>query len=218
MIDTAAIQSELQQAFPEASVDLIANDSPSNQVSLLISASHLTEIGKWLRDHAEYAFDYLSNVTGVDRLDEVVKEKVKKTEVVDGEEVEKEETLERSIPGYLEVVYHLYSMAKRHGPLVLRVRTGNRTDDVAVPSVTPIWRSAELQEREVFDLYGVHFDNHPDLRRLLMWDEFEDHPMRKDYQDPDDFEYEPTPHGAVLERAKAHQAADAPADEPSASS
>ena len=73
-----------------------------------------------------------------------------------------------------------------------------------LPSLTPVWRSAEYQEREVFDLYGVLFDGHPDLRRLLMWDDFVDHPMRRDYVDPDDYEYEPTAHGEVLERAKLH--------------
>jgi NADH-quinone oxidoreductase subunit C len=50
----------------------------------------------------------------------------------------------------------------------------------------------------------VKFDGHPDLRRILMWDTFKDHPMRKDYVEPDDYEWEPTPHGAVLEKAKAH--------------
>jgi NADH-quinone oxidoreductase subunit C len=86
------------------------------------------------------------------------------------------------------------------------MRTGNRGDQVELPSLTPIWRSAEFQEREVFDLYGVVFAGHPDLRRLLMWDEFQDHPMRRDYVEPDDFEYEPTPHEAVLARADAHKA------------
>jgi NADH:ubiquinone oxidoreductase subunit C len=50
-----------------------------------------------------------------------------------------------------------------------------------VASVTPIWRGAEFQEREVYDLYGVRFEGHPDLRRILMWDGFQGHPMRKDY-------------------------------------
>ena len=73
-----------------------------------------------------------------------------------------------------------------------------------MPSLTPIWRSAEFQEREIFDLYGIRFDGHPDLRRILMWDEFEDYPMRKDYREPDDYEWEPTPHDDVLEKAKQH--------------
>jgi len=102
------------------------------------------------------------------------------------------------------VVYHLYSVALRQGPLVLRMRTADR-ERTHLPSLTPLWRSAEFQEREIFDLYGVHFDGHPDLRRLLMWDEFKDHPMRRDYVDPDDYEYEPTAHAEVLERARQHQ-------------
>jgi NADH-quinone oxidoreductase subunit C len=82
--------------------------------------------------------------------------------------------------------------------------TGDRDANVHLPSLTPVWRSAELQEREIFDLFGVVFDGHPDLRRLLMWDEFQDHPMRRDYVDPDDYEYEPTAHDEVLRRANQH--------------
>ena len=204
MSETESVLARIQTAFPEASVELISNDSPSEQNSLLIAPENLDAVARWLRDEPELSYDYLSNVTGIDRLDETVKEKVKKKAIVDGEEVETEETLERLIPGYLEVVYHLYSMTHRRGPLILRARTGNRSDQVTLPSLTPIWRSAEFQEREIFDLYGIHFESHPDLRRLLMWDEFEDFPMRKDYVDPDDYEYEPTPHGAVLDRAKTH--------------
>jgi NADH-quinone oxidoreductase subunit C len=118
-----------------------------------------------------------------------------------------EETKKTVTPGYLEAVYHLYSMAKKHGPVILRMRTANRTDQVEMPSLTPVWRAAEFQEREVFDLYGIVFTGHPDLRRILMWDEFKDYPMRKDYMDPDDYEYEPTAHDEVLKRAQAHQAA-----------
>ena len=106
--------------------------------------------------------------------------------------------------GFLEVLYHLYSTSRREGPLVLRARTVDREKQNQIPSVVAVYRSAEFQEREIFDLYGVEFTGHPDLRRILMWDEFEDHPMRKDYVAPDDYEYEPTPHDAVLEKAKAH--------------
>jgi len=108
----------------------------------------------------------------------------------------------------LETVYHLYSMEKRQGPLVLRLRTANRTDQTELPSLTPVWRSCEFQEREIYDLYGVVFTGHPDLRRILMWDEFKDFPMRKDYVEPDDYEYEPTPHDEVLTKSKAHYPAE----------
>ena len=109
------------------------------------------------------------------------------------------------MPGYLEVVYHLYSLKNKLGPLVLRTRTGNREDEVSVPSLTSVWKSAEFQEREAFDLFGIQFSGHPDLRRILMWDEFEDFPMRKDYVAPDDCEYEPTPHDEILERVNARR-------------
>ncbi len=118
-----------------------------------------------------------------------------------------EETQEEFFPGYLEAVYHLYSMTHKHGPVIIRMRTSDRAEGARLPSLTSVYRSAEFQEREIFDLYGVHFEGHPDLRRILMWDEFEDSPMRKDYREPDDYEYEPTPHDEVLERATQHQSA-----------
>ena len=195
-----AILGQIREAFPKAKISLIPNPSPSNQNSLLIAAADLLEIAQWLRGQAEPSFDYLSNLTGVDWPEKTVKEKIKAKALREGEETET--TVEKTIPGFLEVVYHLYSVSIRKGPLILRVRTGDRRDQVAVPSLAAVWRSAEFQEREVYDLYGVIFKGHPDLRRLLMWEEFEDFPMRKDYVEPDDYEYEPTPHGSVLEKSQ----------------
>jgi NADH-quinone oxidoreductase subunit C len=77
-------------------------------------------------------------------------------------------------------------MEKKHGPVILRMRTADRGEGTHLPSLTPVWRSAEFQEREAFDLYGIVFDGHPDLRRILMWDGFVDYPMRKDYVPPPD--------------------------------
>lgn len=108
-------------------------------------------------------FDYLSNVTGVDWLAQ----------------------------GEFEVVYHLYAMRRGAriargqdpggplGPVVLKVRVPR--DQPVVPSVTSLWPSALWQEREVYDLMGIRFEGHPDLRRIYLWDEYEDHPLRKDY-------------------------------------
>lgn len=102
---------------------------------------------------SEHKLDYLSNLTAADYLQ------------------------------YLETVYHLYSMAKKTGPLVLRVRVPR--DNAKVPSLVPIYRSAEFQEREAFDTYGITYEGHPDMRRIFMWDGFEGFPMRKDYVQED---------------------------------
>src|ERR1700722_5064251 len=201
-MDLKKIKSDIEAAIPGCRVQLVVNGSPSGQHSLLLDREHALEVAKFLRDDPGLHLDYLSNVTGVDWLDKEVSEKVKVKKLVNGAEQEVEEVRKTRTPGYLECVYHLYSMEKKHGPLVLRLCTGNRTDQVTLPSFTPIWRSAEFQEREVFDLYGIVFEGHPDLRRILMWDEFEDHPMRKDYVEPNDYEYEPTPHDDVLEKSR----------------
>ena len=169
------IKSAIEAAVPGATVEIALNPNPSLQPSLRIAPECALAVAKFLRDDEELRLDYLSNVTGVDW------------------------------PDSLEAVYHLYSVEKKHGPLILRMHTVNRTDQVELPSLTPIWRSAEFQEREIFDLYGIVFTGHPDLRRLLMWEGFKDHPMRRDYVEPDDFEYEPTAHDEVLKRAQAHQ-------------
>ena len=200
------IKNPAELAARGAKIDIIVNPGPAQQSSLLIDHEHAVAVAKFLRDHPVLSFDFCSNVTGVDWLDRTIKKTTKVKQIVDGVEKEVYQTTEEKIPGYLEAVYHLYSIELKHGPLIIRMRTANRTDAARLPSLTPVWRSAELQEREIFDLYGVRFNGHPDLRRILMWDEFVDHPMRKDYVQPDDFEWEPTPHDEVLERAKQHYA------------
>ena len=76
-----------------------------------------------------------------------------------------------------EVVYLLYSM-KRQQRLRLKIKVG---DSESVSSVESIWKAADWLEREVYDLFGISFDNHPDLRRILLWDGYEGHPLRKDF-------------------------------------
>ena len=201
------IKSRVESALPGAKVEIIPNPGPANQPSLLIDHEHAPAVAQFLRDDSALRLDHCSNVTGVDWPERTVKKTIKVKTVVDGVEKEVDQTTEDKIPGYLEAVYHLYSMSLKHGPVIIRMRTADRAQGVTLPSLTPIWRSAEFQEREIFDLYGIRFQGHPDLRRILMWDEFEDHPMRKDYQEPDDYEYEPTPHDEVLERAKQHHSA-----------
>lgn len=187
-----------------ATVEMVPNGSPGGVPSLLVDNAHALAIAKFLREDPSLRLDYASNVTGVDWLDAVVQEKQKVKQVVEGVEREIEQTTEFKKPGYLEVVYHLYSMELKHGPLILRLRTANRGDNARVASLTPVWRGAEFQEREAYDLFGITFEGHPDLRRILMWEEFKDFPMRKDYVEPDDYEYEPTPHDDVLEKTQRH--------------
>ena len=121
--------------------------------SLIVPKERWIEVAKFLKNDPEYSLDYLSSVTGTDYKD------------------------------YLEAVYHLYSIEKKEGPLVIKVRTD--VEKSLLPSVTPIWRSAEFQEREAYDLVGIHFEGHPDLRRILMWEGFAHHPLRKDYVQDD---------------------------------
>jgi NADH-quinone oxidoreductase subunit C len=200
------IKSDIEAAVPGCRVEIVVNSSPSGQHSLLLGRERAVEVARFLRDGAGLRLDYCSNVSGVDWLDAETSAKVKVKQVVDGLEKEVEEVRKTRRPGYLEAVYHLYSMEKKHGPLVVRMRTENRSDGVKLPSLTPVWRSAEFQEREIFDLFGIVFEGHPDLRRILMWDGFVDHPMRKDYVEPNDYEYEPTPHDAVLAKSMAARA------------
>lgn len=122
--------------------------------SLLVEdPAALTAVAAFLKNSPDFRFDYLSSVTGSDFID------------------------------YLESVYHLYSIEKRAGTLVLRVRVPK--SNPRVPSLVPIYRGAEYQEREAYDMYGIIYEKHPDLRRLFMWDTYEGFPMRKDYQQED---------------------------------
>ena len=198
------IKGRVEAAIPRASVEIVPNESPGGQPSLLVDNAQALVLATFLRDDPSLRLDYASNVTGIDWLDAVVQEKRKVKQVIEGIEREIEEVVEHKKAGYLEVVYHLYSMELKHGLIILRLRTANRSDNARVPSLTPVWRSAEFQEREAYDLYGITFEGHPDLRRILMWDEFTDFPMRKDYVEPDDYEYEPTPHDDVVEKAQRH--------------
>ena len=80
---------------------------------------------------------------------------------------------------HLESVYHLYSVDQRTGPVVLRVRVPR--DNPRIPSLAGLFRSAEFQEREAYDMMGIRYEGHPDLRRIFMWEGFEGYPLRKDY-------------------------------------
>lgn len=119
--------------------------------TLVVHADGLLEVCTWLRDDDKMAFDMLSDITAVDYLNRSPR---------------------------FEVVYHLYSTRLKHR---LRLRVPLELDGLRVASVSGLWKSALWGEREVYDMFGVDFAGHPDLRRILMYEEFVGHPLRRDY-------------------------------------
>jgi NADH-quinone oxidoreductase subunit C len=118
----------------------------------VLSPDRLVEVMRFLKDDDITRFEMLTDLTGVDYLGQ-------------------------REPRF-EVVYHLYSLSLNHR---LRIRVPTPEDDPVVPSVMEVWRAAYWMEREAWDLYGIRFDGHPDHRRVLLYDQFEGHPLRKDY-------------------------------------
>lgn len=119
---------------------------------LFLDRGGLRESFRVLKDDQELDFDFLSDITAVDYW--------------------------RKKEPRFEVVYQILSRAKRAR---LRVRVPVPENDPSVESLTPLWRGANFLEREVWDLFGIRFVDHPDLRRILLYDEFRGHPLRKDY-------------------------------------
>ena len=135
------------------------------QTTLIVPPEHLHRVMRFLHDEAECQYNFLSDVVGVDYLNYP------------------SETL-----GRFAVVYLLVSMPhdrRLHVKVFLdpSIDTSGIEPDPAleVDSVTDIWPGAEWPEREVFDMFGIRFRNHPDMRRILTWEEFPAHPLRKDY-------------------------------------
>jgi len=117
----------------------------------IVDRARVADVLGFLRDDPDLEFDMLSDVTAVDHLPRTPR---------------------------FEVVYHLYSIPKNRR-VRIKARVPEQTPELA--SAVPLYASANWMEREVWDLYGIRFDGHPDLRRLLLYDEFEGHPLRKDY-------------------------------------
>lgn len=138
---------------------------------VVVAPDGIVEVSKYLKEEPSLAFDYLNSVTAVDYLhtDE------KKAAKADWEP-------------HLEVVYHLFSMKHKHS-LVLKVMLPRWKDDVEgnipeVPSVAEVWATADWHEREVYDLLGVNFTGHPNMRRILCPEDWVGYPLRKDYEMP----------------------------------
>ncbi|HYL60695.1 MAG TPA: NADH-quinone oxidoreductase subunit C [Candidatus Acidoferrales bacterium] len=130
---------------------ILNSEIARDEVTVFIARDQALEFFRALRDDPNLQFDFLTDVTAVDWIERKPR---------------------------FEVVYQLNSLARGHR---LRVKIGVDGGDPWVHSVTGLWRSADWLEREAFDMFGIDFKGHPDLRRILMYDSFEGHPLRKDY-------------------------------------
>ncbi len=126
-------------------------EAARGQAVIVLERSALPAAFHTLRDHPETRFEVLSDLTAVDYLGRTPR---------------------------FEVVYELYSLSLNHR---LRVKVPVPEGDPVVPTASGVWKSANWAEREVWDMFGIRFAGHPDLRRILMYPEFEGHPLRKDY-------------------------------------
>jgi NADH-quinone oxidoreductase subunit C len=147
------ILADLQQRFGDA---IVETQEQRGDQTAVVARDALPTVLAHCRDEATLAFDVLMDLTAVDYLKYPGRE--------DG-------------PRF-EVVYHLYSLAHNQR-LRLKVRVDE--DDAVVPSAVGLWPIADWLEREVWDMFGVRFEGHPNLRRLLMYESFVGHPLRKDY-------------------------------------
>ncbi len=152
-MDGQAILDRLSERVPGAIVETHAHRGDHTAV---VGRERLVDVLRACRDDDRLAFDMLMDLTAVDYSRYPGRE--------DG-------------PRF-EVVYHLYSVGENHR---LRLKVRLDEDDPVVPSVVGLWPIADWLEREVWDMFGVRFAGHPDLKRLLLYEEFVGHPLRKDY-------------------------------------
>jgi len=146
---SSSLLTALQQEHPEWVSEIIR---AFGETTLVVPRAQITEICAFLKTAPGLEFNFLSDVSGVDR----------------GPEEE---------PRF-EVNYHLFSTTKYHR---LRLKVLLNEEDTHVATVTGIWRTANWHERETYDLFGVIFDGHPDLRRILLPDDWQGHALRKDF-------------------------------------
>jgi len=144
--EALVVENNIAARFPEA----VRPDERKGYEGYIVEPENLVEVATALR--AEFGYDYLSSVTGVDYLPD----------------------------DRMEVVYHLY---RSTGGSALVLKTQTSRDHAVVPSLYQVYPGADFQEREAWDLLGIRFEGHPDLRRILMWEGFEGHPLRKDWQE-----------------------------------
>ncbi len=141
----------LKEKFPDA----VSDDTRQGYSGVIVDKNKLIEVASYIKN--DLGFDYLSNLTAVDYLDE-------------GQHSE----------DHLETVYHAY---RTSGGSALCFKAQTDRENAEMPSLVPLWKGANFQEREVYDLMGIRFQGHPNLMRILLWDGFHGHPLRKDWKE-----------------------------------
>jgi len=174
---------DLELTMSTLLIDLLREEEPAavlgshttaGDATVLVSRDHLLDVMRTLRDDPRCQMEVLADVTAVDYLEYEPGMRAGVSPVDAGLE---SGLTSDTLPRY-EVVYHLLSMALRHR---LRVKVPIAADDLWVPTLCELWQAANWGEREAWDMLGVEFRGHPDLRRVLNYEEFVGHPLRKDY-------------------------------------
>ena len=151
-MESMAIAGRLEAAFPG---EVLRSYSYHGQTGVVVRSSRIVDMLRWLRDTPDLRLNHLRSLCGVDNA-------------------------RRKEPGLsrFEVVYNLYSVPLRHE---IRIRAEVDGQPPVIDSVVALWPGANWLERETYDLLGIHFTHHPDLRRVLLPDDWQGHPLRKDY-------------------------------------
>ena len=138
----------IQAQFPQHLID--AREA-FGELTLQLRREGIADVCRFLRDDPDLAFDHITDICSVDYPEDEER---------------------------FEVVYHFYSIRKRHR---IRVKARLPEEDCTIDSLTGLWRGANFLEREVYDMMGIRFNHHPDLRRILLTDDFDGYPLRKDF-------------------------------------
>ena len=165
-MSTEEIYNILQDTFKDDIIELVS-DLPVEQI-IVANSLKINEISQFLRDSDNLQFDSLMNLSGVDDNN--------------AENITNEDGSVEKKGGTLSIYYHLYSTKLNH-KVTIKVSTDR--DNPEIESVVDIWGAANWHEREAFDMFGINFLNHPDLRRILLPDDWDGFPLRKDYENPE---------------------------------
>ena len=147
---------KVQEKYPDAILDV---SNARGELTITVRKNVIHELMTFLKNDSELAYNFLADVTAVDYS-------------------LMEDVLMKYDYARFMVVYHLLSTTRKER---LRIKVPVHQKEPSLPSMTAVWKVANWLERETYDMFGITFENHPDLRRILMPDDYEGHPLRKDY-------------------------------------